>query len=141
MTDVRAAAERLRPFQNNEQSPSLAASRFITDMWTLTRAYLAEHPSDDTQPIDEDWLRSVGFEADAYELSLSDDETGHSIGVTHCHSRWWEKWLVWLNGWDGCGQYVCEMRWRWNGSQETLRRDYVHLPESELRQMIGEPHG
>lgn len=50
--------------------------------------------------------------------------------------RWWEKWLVWIGGWDGCGQYVCEIRWRWNGSSQTIRRDYVHISDNDLRQRI-----
>jgi hypothetical protein len=52
--------------------------------------------------------------------------------------HWWEKWLV-LDGFDGLGQYVCQVRWRWNGSSQTLRTDHVHLPESELRKLIEEP--
>lgn len=50
--------------------------------------------------------------------------------------HWWEKWLVWLNGWDGLGQYVCEIRWRWNDSPQTLRREYVHLDEQALRKLL-----
>lgn len=49
--------------------------------------------------------------------------------------HWWETFLVWLNGWDGAGNYVCERRWRWNGSSQTIRAEYVHLPESEIAKL------
>lgn len=78
-SDVRAAAERLREhrrvclvMRHPRESPythlevSTGAAELIPgaeqkDLLTLANAYLAEHPADDGEPADADWLRSVGF--------------------------------------------------------------------------------
>ena len=47
--------------------------------------------------------------------------------------RWWEKFIVWDNGFDGLMQPVCRRLWRWNGSSQVIRTDYeVHLKPVEL---------
>ena len=53
--------------------------------------------------------------------------------------HWWELWIVWLDGWDGLGQWVCERRWRWNGSSETLRTDYVRLTADQVKALTEVP--
>lgn len=34
---------------------------YLTDLAVITDAYLSEHPSDDAQPVTEEWLMKVGF--------------------------------------------------------------------------------
>lgn len=55
MTDVKAAAERLRLCTH-----PIREGKF-DDLTDVVTAYLAEHPSDDEQSVDEAWLRAVGF--------------------------------------------------------------------------------
>lgn len=68
MSDISEAAERLRPFI--KQTPEIPGEG-VECIWTLAKAWLSEHPADDDEAIDEAWLRSVGFIADAYEPSKS----------------------------------------------------------------------
>ena len=58
--------------------------------WTLAKAYLAEHPADDEEPVTGDWLLSIGFEPDATHLVLrrfGPDENG-KIQVYLLDRRW-----------------------------------------------------
>lgn len=47
-------------------------------------------------------------------------------------TRWWETFLVWNGGFNGLLQAACERRWRWNGSQHTIRTDYVFVERASL---------
>jgi len=62
--ELKQAAERLlNPHRVSDQFQEMMAQAYrIADDYTmLAEAYLREHPSDDDTPIDEAWLRSVGF--------------------------------------------------------------------------------
>jgi hypothetical protein len=52
---IQQAAERLRPFVN--ETPH----RECEEMWTLARAWLAEHPADDDKPLLDSELPQFGF--------------------------------------------------------------------------------
>lgn len=62
--EVRDALERYRkPYPDNGPKDEWYGNvQLFDDMQTLAQAYLDEHPADDHEPIDEAWLRSVGFE-------------------------------------------------------------------------------
>lgn len=45
------------------------ASSLAKHMPLLARAFLEEHPADDETPVDEEWLRSVGFLPNGDDLS------------------------------------------------------------------------
>ncbi len=84
MSDVRAAAERLRRCYAGEETMldvygrtphSLLKMHDDTEM--VANAYLAEHPADDGEPITEEWLRGLGFrkwgletDAELYDLYI-----------------------------------------------------------------------
>lgn len=60
MTSIQSAAERLRrEYAGDDAYDFDGGSQQSMDEAALARAYLAEH---DPAPIDETWLRSVGFE-------------------------------------------------------------------------------
>ena len=97
---VRYAAERLRRFVDSisdEDNPSPELTRAI-------RTLLAEYPEDSDTPVDEAWLRSVGFEqyldcfrlrnrAEGYELARSSEGLWDYMGryikapTTRCDVR------------------------------------------------------
>ena len=105
--ELRAAAERHKMrlgdkhcYQMNDMS-----HLELDDLLTLADAYLAEHPADGETPVDEAWLRSVGFElvdidnpeqmivasieTDGYSLNYFNDGTA-SVGA---HGCWLDVWL------------------------------------------------
>lgn len=45
---------------------------------------------------------------------------------------WWEVFLVWDGGFAGGSLPSCKRLWRWNGSRETVRTDYVNVEPSRL---------
>ena len=60
--ELRAARERWREYRHGKTNPFYGDEMLYRE--TVARicdAYLAEHPADDEAPIDEAWLRSVGF--------------------------------------------------------------------------------
>lgn len=62
--ELREKAERLVYAHEQMESlfPILAGKGdAMTDSLAVCRAYLAEHPLDDEEPVTEKWLRSVGF--------------------------------------------------------------------------------
>lgn len=69
MSDVKAAAERLRrarvawgaEYLDNPVMVEVPVA-ILRDHDIIADAYLAEHPADDGEAIDEAWLLSVGFE-------------------------------------------------------------------------------
>lgn len=62
--ELRAAAERQidHAYPPVDMRPGTHRLRFA-DGEALARAWLADHPADDSTPVDEDWLRSVGFQS------------------------------------------------------------------------------
>lgn len=66
--DVRAAAERFREYERRvDAGESPKAVDYLVhddDLADLARAYLAEHPADDGEPVSEAWLESVGLVSD-----------------------------------------------------------------------------
>jgi hypothetical protein len=52
--------------------------------WQLAKAYLAEHPADDEEPVNEEWLRSIGLKL----------RMGFGFPVTKTMSLWDSR-----NGW------------------------------------------
>lgn len=60
MSVLSEAAKRLR---NNLPDPFAyrASGQHLADLRLLADAYLAEHPADECEPIDETWLTAVGF--------------------------------------------------------------------------------
>lgn len=103
MSDVQSAAERLRRVQQGEtlkavySNPHWAAATNYQlahecDMAEVALAYLAEHPADSELPIDEEWLRSVGFEAfDEHGSGWFKDSPGGSTRVSIGYRG---QWLV-----------------------------------------------
>lgn len=72
MSDVRAAAERLRQMRADSEAfdggyPDNEDGRLqsLCDHAILADAYLAEHPADESLDVDEDWLVQIGFQPDA----------------------------------------------------------------------------
>ena len=66
MSEIQAAAERLRKVREDGEyddvyEPRATAYGIVSDCEILADAYLAEHPADDVEAIDEAWLRSVSF--------------------------------------------------------------------------------
>ena len=64
MNEIQAAAERLRKVReavdyDDVYGPLATAYGIVSDCEILADAYLAEHPADDGEAIDEAWLRSV----------------------------------------------------------------------------------
>lgn len=66
MSDVRAAAERLRQMRADSEAfdggyPDNEDGRLqsLCDHAILADAYLAEHPADDDEPVTEDFIRSL----------------------------------------------------------------------------------
>lgn len=115
MSDLQAATDRLRRINSGESyadvygepgqrlSPS-SLNQYDCDQYTVDNAWLAEH--DDT-PIDEEWLRSVGFEGNIGEVRLaiesgmdldSDDEM-KSARMHHLRTLPGQPWS--FDGWEG----------------------------------------
>lgn len=64
MDEVKAAAERRSTYIRlgfGDESDYITTGQAAEDALTLADAYLREHPADEELPIDEAWLRSVGF--------------------------------------------------------------------------------
>lgn len=60
--EQKAAAERLRVSLKKRHVKFQSSPRtYLGDMELIVIAYLAQHPADDDEPIDEEFLRSVGF--------------------------------------------------------------------------------
>jgi hypothetical protein len=55
--ELKAAAERLRSGFNHAQCPDHCGD--CNDARALAEAYLAEHPTDDGEPVTLDWLRTL----------------------------------------------------------------------------------
>jgi hypothetical protein len=97
--EVAAAAERLRrltQFGGTEECEAVYSGhdawKPVEDAEKLAIAYLATHPADSDEPIDEGWLRSVGFAnclndyfirspMSTYGASVIVKIKDHSIGV------------------------------------------------------------
>ena len=69
MSDLREAAETILDAiefcetENIRQYAVRGESRMgLAEAYQLAAAWLAEHPADDDNPVDEAWLRSVGFD-------------------------------------------------------------------------------
>jgi hypothetical protein len=83
--ELRATAERLIKFvamyRLHPQS-----HKGLEDAQSVARAYLAEHPADDAEPLTEEWLRAAGFETRDGRLCL-----GARLQFTHCNgwNAWW----------------------------------------------------
>ncbi len=69
---VKEAAERMRRYYASKVNgvctnkmidylDSLSSPCFSRDKSILSDAYLSEHPVDDDKPVDQEWLRNVGF--------------------------------------------------------------------------------
>lgn len=99
--DVRAAVGRVRRWYSGEwlagewlagiypeaKDRSQELALLETDWRDVAIAYLTEHPADDGDPVDEAWLRAVGF--GVYGL-FADRDGGLSIGDLEWHEcrRW-----------------------------------------------------
>ena len=62
--DLREAAELLRPAFTCGKGMSSAeyqSAKTRQAMYAIVKAYLAEHPADDGEPVTEEWLLGVGF--------------------------------------------------------------------------------
>ena len=65
-----------------------------TDLRTLGEAYLAEHPSDDDEPVTEEWLHSIAvMGSDCYEIGhvefVFEPECGWTaFAEVNGHSAW-----------------------------------------------------
>ena len=78
MTDLHAAAERIVYQWDNHDSQLVENAVWGEPVPVkLARAYLAEHPADDGELIDRDWLESIGL----YGRSLGQIELSHRDGT------------------------------------------------------------
>jgi hypothetical protein len=95
MNDVQAAAERIRRFKAGKDAMADIWPEFDNtdlgrriDYATLARAYLALH---DPTPLDEAWLKAVGFEVDVR------DGKAPSMFLDRLRiSLKWKQWTTWL---------------------------------------------
>ena len=87
-SEIAAAAERISTKQPGDEyfwSHGGIGTKYLDDLKLIARAYIAEHPADDAEPITEDWLCSSGFyPAESYggdgetwnkNIGGSDDDT------------------------------------------------------------------
>ncbi len=94
--ELRAAAERLADLDLGMYQTPSDDDACIRAGVALGRAWLAEHPADDEEPITEDWLMSVGFKREMQpaasnhltlrHLILSDD--GADIPARIILTKW-----------------------------------------------------
>lgn len=83
MTPKEAAETILRAIRKSGDSPcyerDLEQTLGLMEPYELAVAYLAEHPAEDDEAIDEGWLRSVGFEPNNWEsLRIGTIHSEHS---------------------------------------------------------------
>lgn len=77
--DLRAAAKRLVEGEFSENYPKFMATTFgLADGFLLARAYLADNPDDDDEPVTMEWWKSLNNDTrflcqDTYTLQLKDD--------------------------------------------------------------------
>lgn len=106
MSDVKAAAERLRRVQANRAAEDVCwLSRVYDPLWNkghsngswqqdqdlIVTAYLAEHPADEDEPITEEWLRGVGFSICAHwgAMAIGDSD---QIALEWDYGKWLIRW-------------------------------------------------
>ena len=75
------------PFGRDECKPDYTA-----DKAAIINAYLAEHPVDDDEAIDEEWLRSVGFVLIEEPEEVPDGRYRHT-------GTWLDVWDMNGDGW------------------------------------------
>lgn len=95
MSKVQEAAERLRRVEANAETNDVCwISRVYDQMWgnppeidwhcdlrLVGKAYCAEHPADDDEPID-DWLESIGLHYDDDKKAwYAEDDIGRPVEV------------------------------------------------------------
>jgi hypothetical protein len=51
-------------------------------------------------------------------------------------TRWWEVFVVFLDGMNGGGGACIEERWRWNGSSQNIRCEYRNLSFHQTQELI-----
>ena len=85
---VREAAERLNRYIEDRTVTAADYEDCEGDIQYVANAYLAEHPADEDEPIDEDWLRSIGFHVntgDDYYLWINSPNQDFDI-------QYWDDW-------------------------------------------------
>lgn len=96
--ELRATAERLLKWAEKHADDPAAMGKphvraLIHDCGKLARAYLAEHPADDGEPVTVEWLAECGFERNARYFTLP-NYSGNLFDV-----------VLWADGfnvrWDG----------------------------------------
>jgi hypothetical protein len=61
--ELRAAAERCRGLEGpGWVDTENASAECVADLLVLARAWMAEHPADDAEPVTADWLEATGWE-------------------------------------------------------------------------------
>lgn len=71
MSELEAAAELMRKFEaNGNQTAKGEAESTLSAALTLAHLYLAEHPADDDEPADIDWLCDSGAKSSTDGLAL-----------------------------------------------------------------------
>lgn len=85
--ELRAAANRWQ--EGNYSYSALDCDTYsdseVADMRLLARAYLAEHPADDAEPVTAEWLRSVGFCREMQPASSNNLTIRHGSAIV---TRW-----------------------------------------------------
>lgn len=112
MKELREAAERVRAawksvgYSSNHDG-YMHSNQYPADVERLAQTYLAENAADDSEPIDRDWLLSLGFLQDG-----EGDGMGKKIwekGVTESNfgdpgiQLLWEDGSLWLEVYAGDG--------------------------------------
>lgn len=70
MSELQAAVERLRRVSGGEPKALVYRTDTVPnvlhayDEHTLAQSYLAEHPEDESDPVTERWIQSIGFKED-----------------------------------------------------------------------------
>jgi hypothetical protein len=119
MSDVREAAGRLREAAERYTTADFSESQpMYLDGLEVCRAYLAEHPADDDEPVTEDWLREIGFTGDMGmgQFRLDSD----------FHIQAWETQTWSIETKDTSGQYY-GCRHELDIGQPKTRRDVRNL--------------
>ena len=74
-----------------------ASAEFVSAA-ALAKAYLAEHPADDAEPLSEEWLHAVGFELGTLQASLLIPPICPDAAIAelilHCDQFGWSASLI-----------------------------------------------
>lgn len=109
--------------------PGLPGGTVIDDAVEIARAYIADHSADETEPVTEAWLRSVGFLPNGDDLGEFAIRLW-SVGETECYGTdpaMHYLWSVvdnssWLEAYGTGGESLCLVELATNNARGDVRR-------------------